>query len=262
MSPPPPSANDRAAWPFFNAYAILCLAALGVICLQEVQRGHRFVAPLVLVVGLVGVLTRMPGAPMLVLLAFAAGHFVEQHQRQFGFFGGDGFEARSQTFRPADVVLCAAVLAYVAAHYRLQAVASHVFPLDPRLREDTPKKPRRVIHCKRSPRLVTTDEVGWLALTLPVPALLGQLAWLALTRPWDIAGLPPRIARLVIVVWVLGVGAFVIVALVRHWRSRQMTAEEGALFLQDTLWRETRRDQRRINRWLAWSQLRKRKDQS
>ena len=34
---------------------------------------------------------------------------------------------------------------------------------------------------------------------------------------------------------------------------------EAKLFLQDTLWQETRREQRRIQRWLVWSRLRRRR---
>jgi len=37
-----------------------------------------------------------------------------------------------------------------------------------------------------------------------------------------------------------------------------MRPEEAALFLQDTLWRETSREQRRINRWIAWARRRQR----
>jgi hypothetical protein len=35
-----------------------------------------------------------------------------------------------------------------------------------------------------------------------------------------------------------------------------MTAEEATLFLQDVLWKETRGEQRRLNRWSAWARLR------
>ena len=31
-----------------------------------------------------------------------------------------------------------------------------------------------------------------------------------------------------------------------------MSRREGVLLLQETLWGETRREQRRIGRWLAW----------
>ena len=36
----------------------------------------------------------------------------------------------------------------------------------------------------------------------------------------------------------------------RGWQRQ--SADEAALFLRDTLWAETRREQRRIQRWLAW----------
>src|SRR5256885_12233347 len=65
---------------------------------------------------------------------------------------------------------------------------------------------------------ISADEVGWLLLTLPVPALLGQLAYLALARPWDVLGLPPQVGRILLLLWVLGVGAFVV-------RSEEHTSE-------------------------------------
>jgi hypothetical protein len=35
-----------------------------------------------------------------------------------------------------------------------------------------------------------------------------------------------------------------------------MSPEEAALYLQDELWRQTRREQARLNRWLAWAEKR------
>ena len=50
------------------------------------------------------------------------------------------------------------------------------------------------------------------------------------------------------------VGGFVIAATVLgHLGWRRLSPEEAALFLQDALWHETRREQRRINRWRAWA---------
>jgi hypothetical protein len=252
-APPPP---DHAPWPFFNAYTLLCLAALAVLSAVEMQQGLRFATPLVLLVGLVGVLARLRSAPLLLLFAFAVGHLVVQHS--FVGFGWEwqDFRGSGRPFRATDVVVCAAVLAYVVGHYRLQAVSEYVFPPDPRLREVIAGR-RRVVQRKRSPRLVTIDEVGWLVLALPVPALLGQLGWMALARPWNVLGLPPQVGRFVLLLWLLAVTVFVVAALLGHWRGRRQTAEEGTLFLQDTLWRETRREQRLVNRWVAWSRRRK-----
>jgi hypothetical protein len=254
---PPP--DGRPEVPFLNTYAVLCLAALAVIFLVEMQHSVRLTTPLLLAIGLIGVLTKMRAAPVLLLVALAAGHLFEQ-QRLTGL--GWRWAVQPRAFQVPDVVLCGAVLLYVAAHYRLQALTRHVFPPDARRREPVPGKPgkRRVIRHKRSPGLATPEEAALLVLLLPVPALLAQALWLVLARPWTVLGLPVPVGRILLLGWVLALAAFLVGALLGHWRTRQMDAAEGTLFLQDTLWHETRREQRRLNRWLAWAQLRRRKE--
>ena len=39
----------------------------------------------------------------------------------------------------------------------------------------------------------------------------------------------------------------------------RMSPAEATLYLQDVAWRETRREQTRINRWIAWAKLKKRR---
>jgi hypothetical protein len=256
--PPAPELANRDP-PLLNTYAVLCLGALAVLFLVEVQRGIRLTTPLLLAVGLAGVLVRLRAGPILLLVTLAAGFALEQH-RLTGF--GWRWYVRPRAFQVSDVVLCGAVLTYVAAQYRLQGLTRHVFPLDPRRREPVPGRPgkKRIIRRTRSARLATAEEAAALLLLVPVPALLAQAAWLLLARPWSIFGLPHPVGRLLLLGWVLAVGGAVVAALLGHWRSRQMTAEEAELFLQDTLWQETRREQRRLNRWLAWSELRRRKE--
>jgi hypothetical protein len=96
-----------------------------------------------------------------------------------------------------------------------------------------------------------------LLLTLPLWAILAYLAWAILSLPWDVANMPPAMARLILLAWTVGIGLFVASALLGLWKRRQHSTAEATLFLQDTLWRETRGDQRRIQRWLAWERLRK-----
>jgi hypothetical protein len=153
------------------------------------------------------------------------------------------------------------VLLYVAAHYRLQALTRHVFPPDPRRREPVPGRPgkKRVVRQTRSPELATPEEAAFLVLLVPVPVLLAQALWLVLVREWSVLGLPPPVGRILLLGWVLAVGAFLLSALLGHWRTRQMGDAEGQLYLQDTLWHETRREQRRLNKWLAWAELRRRR---
>jgi hypothetical protein len=259
MTPPP---EARPGPPFLNTYAVLCLAALAAILLVEVQRGPRLTTPLLVAVGLVGVLIRLRFGPILLLVTLAAGYLMEQ-QRLTGL--GWRWYVRPRAFEVADVVLCGAVLAYVAAHYRLQALTRYVFPPDPRRREPVPGRPgkKRVLRQTRSPELATPEEAAFLVLLVPVPALLAQVLWLAVARQWSVLGLPPPVGRILLLGWVLAVGAFLLAALLGHWRWRRMSGDEGGLYLQDTLWRETRREQRRLNKWLAWSeQRRRRKEQA
>ena len=259
MTLPP---EERPELPFLNTYTVLCLAALAAILLVEVQHGPRLTTPVLLAIGLVGVLTRLRAGPILLLGTVAAGYLIEQ-QRLTGL--GWRWYVRPRSFEVADVVLCGAVLAYVAAHYRLQALTRNVFPIDPRRREPVPGRPgkKRVLRQKRSPELATPEEAAFLVLLVPVPALLAQALWLAVARPWSVLSLPYQVSRILLLCWVLAVGAFLLVALLGHWQTRQMSGAEGELYLQDALWRETRREQRRLNRWLAWSELRRRrKEQS
>jgi hypothetical protein len=264
MNPPPlppdtPGGRAAAAQPappFLNVYAVVCLAALAVVFFLETQRGWRLTTPLLLAVGLAGVLARVRLGPILLLVMLAAGELFEQQR-----YGGLGWPRalRPQPLRVADVVRCGAALLYVAAQYRLQALTRHVFPLDPHRREPVPGRPgkTRVVRLKRSPGLATAEEAALLLLTAVVAALVAHALWQVLARQWRILGLPHQVGRLLLLGWVLAVGAFVTAALLGHWRARQMTAAEGELFLQETLWRETRREQRRLNRWLAWAELRR-----
>ena len=253
-----PPTEERPEAPFLNTYTVLCLAALAAIFLVETQRGVRLTTPLVLAIGLVGVLTRLRIGPILLLVTLAAGYLIEQ--QRFTGLGWRWFE-RPRAFQVADVVLCGAVLVYVAAHYRLQALTRHVFPLDHRRREPVPGKARkqRVIRSKRSPELATPEEAAVLVLLVPVAALLGQALWLVVARPWTVLDLPHQVGRILLLGWVLTVAGFLIAALLGHWRTRQMSGDEAALYLQDTLWQETRREQRWLNSWLAWAQLRRRR---
>jgi hypothetical protein len=101
-------------------------------------------------------------------------------------------------------------------------------------------------------------EVGLLVMSLPLAPLLAQVFWAGLAPPREMLGLPARLWRFLLVGWSLGLGVFVTAAVLRQWRRRLMTPDEAALLLQDTLWHETRREQRRLNRWLAWARLRRR----
>ena len=63
----------------------------------------------------------------------------------------------------------------------------------------------------------------------------------------------------ILVLWLLGGAVLAAASVLRYLALRRMTPAEAELYLQDVLWRETRGEQRRLNRWLAWAWLRRRR---
>jgi hypothetical protein len=182
-----------------------------------------------------------------------------------------------------DMVLCASVLAFVAGHYRLQSLQHTVFPRDPRQRAGT-RNPKRLnlASRQRSGRLVSMEELTffllvvllWVGLATFGSSLVEPVRYPPTTdynRYWwrDVISDPTGQAmtgglevlveyvwRLGRLLWLLGAGVLVVSVLLNHVLFRRQSREEAALFLQDVVWKETRREQRRINRWLAWVRLR------
>jgi hypothetical protein len=99
---------------------------------------------------------------------------------------------------------------------------------------------------------LTPQEIAAFVLALPLAALTAQVLWQFLQQPWQLDVWPQRLLRLVALIWLLAVGMLVIGACLAQWRRRQMDATAARMLLQDSLWRETRREQSRVFRWLAW----------
>src|SRR5205823_2396745 len=106
-------------------YQVLCLVSVVAIYLVDLRHGYHLAGLLVPLVGLLGILSKLRVAPLLLLAVLAAAHVV----RGFSF---RQFEMPWRPLQLEDVALCAAVLAYVAGHYRLQGLEVHLLPLDPR----------------------------------------------------------------------------------------------------------------------------------
>jgi hypothetical protein len=93
--------------------------------------------------------------------------------------------------------------------------------------------------------------------------LIGQLLWLVIGAYRPGTGLDPWAQRLVLLAWLLGIPALVVGSLLNYWMRLGMSPDEAQLFLQDTHWQQTAREQRRLGRFLAWARLRrKRREES
>lgn len=258
--PSAPTRRELRSHPAVRNYTLFCTAALFllVVCLADHGLGWWSLTPAL--IGGVALLAQGSGGPPLVLLSLAGLVLIGP---RYSYLWRYPYWQRGKVPTMMDLVLCVAVLAYVVGHYRLLALVRHVFPHDPRRLSSSPPKmgggregdPAR----RRSADLVSSRELVLLLLTLPLWTCLAVVVWswiMEETTPW---GMEPEVWQALRLVW----GGLTIVAATGTVASylRQITAtpEESLLYLQDQLWRHTRREQGRLNRWLAWARLRPRR---
>ncbi len=106
----------------------------------------------------------------------------------------------------------------------------------------------QAVESREIPFLVVSG-LGW--------SLLAWLFWdwLAAQRPLVDFGLVTW--RLLILFWLLALGLLLTSALLAYLKQALASAESSLIYLQDQLWRQTRREQSRINRWLVGVRLRR-----
>jgi hypothetical protein len=266
--PAPPADNGVRNYQFF---CFCALVALGLILLQR-GLGRWCLFPVG--VGLVPVLFRWRLGPLL-LLAALAGTLVLT-----GSHGTVTLPWRPPRSSPInDLLLSAAVLAYVAGHYRLQGLAHFIFPRDPRRLPAAPAKRGLVVPAQRSPGLATPAEFVLLLLSLPVWAGIALFCspWLIPPpdepRLFEADGRPPLefmeqavllaqfflngVWRSRLLVWFLGAGLLLAWGLLGYLAWGRLSAAEALLYLQDTTWAQTRREQRLLHSWLVWARRRR-----
>jgi hypothetical protein len=240
------------------------LTALLLILMVLVgEQDALWLAPVPFLIGCLGLLRRWSSAPLMLLLVVAALYFVPTSMVYFE----RGTLLGGPTFHLSDFILCGALLGYAVAHYRLLGVERGIFPPSGQPNQiGSARRPAKEV--KRSARLASSEEFTLLLVSLPLWAGMAQVClYLLPTRSISMslplhwwratAGLSSTWWRALVLIWLLGLGWLVVASLLGYWGRRRMTLEEATLFLQDTLWHETRREQRRLNRWLAWARLRR-----
>jgi hypothetical protein len=255
MSQEPESLDPRSQ-PGVRGYTLVSLVALLVLVLVLAQRDLGWLALLPLLTGCVAVLAYWGIGPLLVILCVGGALVV--HTR----FPIAGLPSRGPSSAPGDLLLAGALLAYCAAQYRLQSLVRSIFPADPRHRRRLPRGTPVVLPLlpaeqARSPELVGANEIMQLLLTVLGCTGLAAVTWMALAnfnRPLDF---DPWEWPVVAVAWLGCLIAGLTWVLAGHLRWRRASPEESYLYLQDQFWRQTRREQSRLNRWLVWYRLRR-----
>ena len=250
-------------------YSMLCLLMLLVLTVLLLERVPDTWSALPLLFGVAFLVIQWREGPAVVLFLVA---WLLASENMYGdplrvlpslLRGMRNFANRSR-ITPAfdDFLLAGAFLIYAASHYRYLGFVRHIFPLDPRQRPygglGTAER-RRLLEepQRRSPETMTPREFGLLALA--VPLWLGGAAALwswALDEQRLNYVLDDVLWSALKLLYLFGVPLLLFRATLIHANQSRASHDENLMYLQEQLWRETRREQSRTNRWLTWARLR------
>ena len=275
MSPSPATADDKKAGPFdvfvarfedprVRTLLFTGLGGLAMLFAVLFLRGSDAGGFLIAASGAAGLVMGWRGSPVLVLLTLL--YFLI-------FPDGippayeDEYELAEGSYRPPDLLLAAALVVYLAAHYRLYGVTTQALPADA---DGAGKKarPRR-----RPAELIRKGELPRLLYTTAAAVVAGQIVWAVVTnlevdvladfplrfidepatfRRTDPGDLAAWRTRLIAVAGLLFFGTLLARLVFGYWRLRVMTPAQGAMLLMDAGWDETRRERVRVETWRVW----------
>lgn len=267
-APPPDPESLRGLFhaPEVRNYLFAGLAALAMVFVVLFGRGSDLGGLLLLLTGAAGMAFRRPGTPplfLLILLYFLIFPYGLPPAEE------DRFALRDGQFGVGDMILAAAVVAYIACHYRVIGLTLRSVPADTAAPVRGEERPPR-----RPPANVRPDELSQVVAVALGAAVAGQLVWWFLTtatidvlgdspirfdQPQTVRrgraqrGYPDWGTRLLLLAG-LAAAATVLGRLVfGYWRLKRLSPAEGSLMLQEGAWDETRREQVRVAWWRVWA---------
>lgn len=261
-------ATELRSHPAVQQYMILCLVSLLSLTVILVQRGLDWWSLFPLLIGVLTFLANWSLGPPILLLFVAI--LVVAATPWW----------RWQRPSPLlDLGLCASLVIYMLAQYRLLGLTARIFPNDPhrppgvgtrtppevtRPEELTRRHPRHWPVQRRSPDLSGVGECILMMLSagLWMTAAFVIFVYISDIKPRQ--GFNPQLWQLLLLTWVGTLMVGFAAAFMTYQRWRTASPQESQLYLQDQLWRQTRKDQNRIQRWLRWARLRgqRRKEKS
>jgi hypothetical protein len=232
--------------PAVRLYYILALAAAGVLALGLFERSGLvgLIPPLL---GCAGLFGHWRSTPALVLATLTA---------VLWFFTWNVFGV-PELFAAEDLILCSAVLAFLLAQSRLLSLTEQAMPRDPWWPALFGPADEPV---RRPPRLIDGSELPAALIVVGACVVAAQAVWWLAVR-WNPApdpelgrrlGFLPGAWRFGVIALLIGLSALAVTTVLRQLRRWRWSADEAALVIQDAMWEETRREQRRNARWVAW----------
>jgi len=248
--------------PAFRFYLFVGLVGLLLVFLALFQKALLVIAIVPALVGLLGMAPyllpprwkRLAGPRWTIWMPFLLLVLLFFTELMFGF----GFWPHTYNFEITDLMLATGLVTYLIAQFRLYGLAGSLMPVDRRPRPD------RLIGDEPEPRPEATfeqRELMPLLWTVPLLVLGAQLLWWLITRQEALpntgrAEAPLELERhhwrVFALIWMLGGAGILIAGILKILRMYRMSAAEAGMIAQDSVWVETRGEQRRNSRWLAW----------
>jgi len=239
--------------PTVRNYFLFSVGAMVVVLLLLLRRGLGPWALAPALTGIIGAVFQIRLAPLLTLIVLAATLVLLEPLQIHGSLGSNPFTSPEFNGSLPDWLLSAAILAYFASHYRLLCLTVAYFPDDSgkRGRSLGARVPVSERANLRSTKSIAPGELSWFILSLPVWAALAQILWKLAPSGANPYQLESSTWQGIVFGWRLGLVLLLVTGLVGYVIWQQRTRSQAMLLLQDVIWRETCRDQRRIYRELA-----------
>jgi hypothetical protein len=275
--------RERLGHPLSRFYLLSVIGGLLILALVLTERDLGCSAFALVLLGAAGLVTKSRLVPIVflglltaILMARADGIDLMSVCFQF-FFDGvrhRGFRGRlagadqsilgpNQLF---DALLALAVLVYFQGHYRLYGLLGSALPGEGRekrsARDPLPRDPGPDQALAGADQSTKEGFQGLATLILVV--VLATFTWVVVYHTEPLTDVTRETWWILLLVWLLASALIVTTTVARIIFWRTAPPEVHRLYLQETLWRETRSDQARINRWLMAARLKaqKRKERS
>jgi hypothetical protein len=262
-------------------YMLFCFGALlfMVPILLEKEMGLWSIFPLV--IGALSLMAHWRAGPVFLLVVLAVLTVLKargldpmsclENAIDFGALPPVTAAPYKYHFRPVpDFLLALCVLAFVAGHYRLQALVYQIVEPErrPGDKEAAKLKVPPKANVRRAVGLMASREIpllaaAALAATVAAEGVANFFEGLKPTLSlWAFDGLTVNLHmwpggwRAMVFCWAFAMILLASWGAAAYVRRRLASREESLMYLQDQLWLATRHEQARLNRWRAWEHLR------
>jgi hypothetical protein len=249
--------------PAFRFYIFIGLVGLLLVFLAVFQKSLLVIAIIPGLVGLAGMAPyllpprwkRLAGPRWSIWMPFLLLVLLFFIEALFGY----GYAPYLHNFEMADLMLATGLLTYLVAQFRLYSLAASLMPVDRRPRPET------LLGDEPEPRPEATfeqNELLPLTWTVPLLVVAAQLIWWLITSQESLPSSGRRAEgplemerhhwRVFALIWLVGGAGILIAGFLKVLRMYRMSTAEAGMIAQDSVWVETRGEQRRNSRWLAW----------